>query len=241
MTNVFLANYAIVLNDIYSGIKPEWAVPSADIVAAEEVLKVKLPTALSELYQLCGNFQRLHKACDRMREPVMRQETSWRSGLPLERMGDRIVFYEENECVSFYSFDANDPESDPKVYVGEDADGPWEEWGGSLTEFLSMQLHWQLGNGGAPVGGLAEIDESTVQLIRKQFPAAVKLRDNRAAVEVFYEDGQSIVVFEDDSAPDGYFMHCGVDSEEKFAELGAKLQIDEWYDNWFPGDGTHDD
>lgn len=242
MPSQFLASYASVLQDVWGGTRPEWAVPAAEIQAAEQGLNTKLPTALSELYQLCGNFARLHKAIDRMREPVAREERTWRSGEPLERAGNRVVFYEDHECTGFFAFAADDPNrDDPRVFCAEEMDGDWREWGGSLTEFLLMQLHWQLGNGGAPFGGLAEIDEATVKLIRKQFPRALKLGGRLDHIEIFYRDGQSLVLFEDEEASEGYFMHCGMDSEAKFEALTEELQIQEWWDNWFPGDGTHDD
>ncbi len=242
MPSQFFATYSDVLMGIYGEPKPEWSVPPSEIAAAEAGLNTKLPTALVDVYRLCGNFRRLHCAIDRMREPVEHAETSWRSGLPLERAGCRVVFYEEHES-GFYSFDADDPnQEDPKVLVAEDVDGEWFEWGGTLSQFLIMELHWQLGNGGAPVGGLAEIDKETIKRIRTQFPLVLQLKAERLShIEVFYSDGRSIVTFEDDSTPGGYFMHCAMSSEAEFDEIGEKLQIQEWWDNWFPGDGTHDD
>jgi hypothetical protein len=243
MPSQFLTSYAEVLKGIYGEPKPEWSVPSSDLAAAEAELNARLPTALSDLYLLCGNFRRLHKAIDRMREPLARESTTWRSGEPLERAGSRVVFYEEGEACGYYAFDAEDPnQDDPKVFVAEDVDGEWFEWGGTLTEFLTMQLHWQLGNGGAPVGGLAEIDRETMKRIRTQFPLVLRPEADRLShIEVFYRDGQSIVAFEDDSTPGGYFMHCAMSSEAEFDEITEKLQIQEWWDNWFPGDGTDDD
>lgn len=242
MISQFISNYSAVLKDIYGETKPEWCVPQSEIETAESRLNAKLPGVLADVYRLCGRFERLHKSHDRLRELVEKKSMSWRSGEALERKGDHIVFYEENQCVSFWSFATKDARGDdPAIFVAEDLESEWESWGCSMSEFLQFELHWQLTNGAAPVGGLAEIDQPTVESIRSQFPLALQLGGTLSNCEVFYKDGLSVVVFKDDSAPGGYFMHCGMKSEDKFDAVQDMLNIEEWYDNWMPGDGTHDD
>ncbi|WP_040840674.1 SMI1/KNR4 family protein [Nocardia brevicatena] len=99
----------------------------ADLVAAEENLGVRLPSAMRKAYRLFGRREDLTGNQDFLLSPAH---------LDLDETGEMLVFRVENQGVWEWGVSMADPyEPDPRVAIRLSGDDP-EQWGAWLDRFL---------------------------------------------------------------------------------------------------------
>ena len=105
------------------------------IESSEKRLKIKLPEALKEYYELAGDLP-LNKEHNRLYLP---KELTVRDGW--------LIFMEENQAVVFWGMKTSDlGSSDPKVYqASNEPELRWYSERRKLSDFVLKMWRWQRG------------------------------------------------------------------------------------------------
>jgi hypothetical protein len=139
-----MARYADYVSRIMEPLGPTDGVPESEIRAAEERLGVRLPELLREFYLRVGNRPDICLVYNRLLPPNR-----------LERIGNIVAFYVENQGCTIWGVDLASAQKNPPVPEASSFSGlenprfVMER----LSDFLLFELFWQAGRGGAPCSG----------------------------------------------------------------------------------------
>lgn len=161
----------------------EDGIPEADIARAEARLGFPLPALLREFYALAGNRDDINQSFEYL---VSVEE--------LELMGGMLVFYEENQDVTFWAIDSKDSADDPAVFRAFNEENlEWDPDSERLSEFLTAMLFLQAVNGGMAYSGIGNAVPEQVSNAAGEWDRTT-LRGAWSG-EVLLRDGQILFVY----------------------------------------------
>lgn len=135
------------------------------IDAAETRLSLRLPSVLREFYRLAGNLDEVNAAHHQLISPPN-----------LKRIGDQLLFYDENESVVTWSVRAVEPPiDDPPVYQFLPNTEEFIEEGCVLSDFLINMFFLQCLNGGLQHCAMALVKETIVSQFRSEWESFDRL------------------------------------------------------------------
>lgn len=188
-------------------------IDESSVVAAEERLGVRLPTALREFYLTCGSWD-LNVAHNRLFAP---NEVRW--------MNDRLVFYEESEKLAHWGIHrpelAND---DPVVAQGIKERGRlrWYDEELSCEKFLVLMTYWQ-----ALAGGLGFAAVATLPGLWSAVKPGWVLQGNNGPMIVYAKDRAVLGVLYDEE-DDVTSLHTAAVDLERLNAVSAEYSDAEW-------------
>jgi hypothetical protein len=162
----FWSKYEQLASDLARPLGPEDQVPEAEIAAAEDRLRCRLPSLLREYYLRAGRFSEINEAFNRLLPPAeLWTEAEW------------LVFYEENQGAFVWGIKRDDTAlEDPPVFQGawnaETKGWEWYPEHPHLSEFLVATFYWHLRSTvryGVDERNTFEIDEEVLTTIRRQW------------------------------------------------------------------------
>ena len=152
MNEAFWSDYRRLVARLMPPLAPGDGVPEAEIAAAEDRLGLRLPTLLREFYALAGKREDINHSFEHL-VPVEELETK----------GRMLVFYEENQDVTFWAVKSDDTAADPAVFRAFNEENlDWEPDSEHLSEFLVAMLALQGVNGGMAYHGIGDADPELV-------------------------------------------------------------------------------
>lgn len=138
MSDAFWNDYSRLVARLMPPLAPGDGIPEAEIAAAEARLGLRLPTILREFYALVGGREDINHSFEHL---VALDELSLSGGM--------LVFYEENQDVTFWGVKSDDAAPDPPVLRAYNEEIlSWEPDSDHLSDFLVAMLLLQAGLGG---------------------------------------------------------------------------------------------
>lgn len=181
--------YRAVFARIARPLTPEDGVPEVVVAEHEARLGIRLPESLRAYYLVAGRFDRFNLAHNRLLRP-----DQW------ERDGDKLIFFEENQCVVFWGIDASaEPAGDPAVYQGPNVRGEPIEWYAEAercSDFLLVTLHYQAVCGAYEFIGMAEAPAEVAEAAVAGWDFVGRDQELRA----YSRDGGVVCLLESDGA-----------------------------------------
>lgn len=127
------AHYAASFSALGVQLEPTDGCPEEEISAAERRLGLRAPAAIRDYFLLAGREARINQAHNHLLSP---SEWFVDSG--------QLVFLAENQNVVLWGFPVADVRDDPAVLQGVNGDEiAWHPEHPSLSEFLTVMIHWQ--------------------------------------------------------------------------------------------------
>ena len=152
MNEAFWSDYRRLVARLMPPLAPGDGVPESEIAAAEARLGMNLPTLLQEFYALAGKREDINHSFEHL---VSVEE--------LELEGGMLVFYEENQDVTFWAVKSDDTAADPAVFRAFNEENlDWEPDSELLSEFLVAMLVLQAVNGGMAYSGIGDANPERV-------------------------------------------------------------------------------
>ncbi|BDI29780.1 hypothetical protein CCAX7_18310 [Capsulimonas corticalis] len=184
-----------------------------EIARAEARIGCRLPNLLREFYLLAGKREDINAVFERLLTPD-----------EMERHGDVLAFYDENQSVCFWGVDIHDPRvEDPKVLRADNVSALiWEEDLPRLSEFLTAMLFLQAVNGGMRYCGVGAASSDKIAQAEgawEAFHIGGVWKDR-----VLVRDGQALFISGDGVHPEVY---AGARSLRKFLDLTRQFGA-EW-------------
>jgi hypothetical protein len=210
--------YRSIAQNLYAPFTREDGVSIEELEQAEKSYGFRLPETLREFYLLTGNHHAINASHNRLLSVDC-----------LEIEDNKLLFYEENQCASYWAIDLSDIEKDdPPVWIGQAIVGQegleWYLDAENLSDFLLIMLCWQSVMGGLPFTGLVDnIKESVIRTVKNNF-SPLKVRGNYSGLQSFIGEGKVLCLAEGE---EGASIYVGASDEGKFLEIEDLLQI-EW-------------
>ena len=165
----------------------EDGINNEEIEAAEELLNLKIPEPLKDLYLNIGNLSCFMTAFERFLKP---------EELYLEK--GKLIFIEENQEVCRWGIDPN--EENPEVFMYIQLENDTEEEYHSenikLSDFLNVMIYYQFTAGGYEYDGSICGQQETEDFIKNAICDWEKAVDNNGLV-IYWQQGMLLWYFTD--------------------------------------------
>ncbi len=181
-SEAFWSDYRRLVARLMPPLAPGDGVPESEIAAAEARLGMNLPTLLQEFYALAGKREDINHSFEHL---VSVEE--------LQLDGGMLVFYEENQDVTFWAVKSDDTAADPAIFRAFNEENlDWEPDSELLSEFLVAMFVLQAVNGGMAYSGIGDANPERVTNARADWDR-IELR-RPWGHKILMRDGQALFV-----------------------------------------------
>ncbi len=215
----FSKNYRKLVRRLWPRTVPGRGWSEQDLNNVEHKLGFQLPTALRTFYSHYGRLEAINKAYHVLLDP---QE--------LRVCGEYLVFYEIHQETGYWGLADYRHSSDPAVYACYNHNRRRPKWHldhDHLSDFLITMFCWQAVNGGAPYGGYAYIDRSTIKQLKSDFPK-MPLKGHRLGFQVFGDSGPILCLVEGDLP---VTLEVGAATKRDLRDTADRYNL-EWIHTW---------
>ena len=208
--NAFEQRYSETLKNLGRPLRRADRVPQSQLKRAEIRLKAKIPDALRIFFRTAGRATDFTQARDRFLLP-----DAWSVA------GEYLVFAEENQAVVLYGVRiAQSHIADPPVFMSTNVEPfRWYKVCASVSEFISVYMHWHGTDGGAMrCGGEALATRGTAVRLRRCWTYVGEVNGMRA----YSQPGRAVCYLK---WSDGWRVFIGTEADEDLVALTNELGV----------------
>jgi hypothetical protein len=199
-----------------------YGIPENEIIAMENILKIKLPKILREYYLELGNNKSINNSFNRLLEP---------KEIGFTEDNKYLVFYEENQGVVYWAINKSDiGNEDPRVYASYYPNDLTQEWfiDSETTEnFLLSMAYWNGALEGlnflANYSNDNGINNNTIKKIENNFTEINGITNQQLRFFTDNDIGIIALTFESENKYNGIYI--GTNNQETYKNILEKINI----------------